>query len=151
MALNEDPNTGSMETSHFVSYARTHAYPGLGVVAPTRQMTSATSEKKKMRKTPIPRPMTRVSPFSVSPSVRSTDDMSDASPVFVPPTIPGAVQMIGGTNTNCKILDFPSQPTVREYSFLGIIMDRTSASDFPLYCAVQPVSFIDALSDGVDS
>lgn len=44
------------------------SHPGLGVVAPTRQTTAARSEKKKMRNTPTPKPMTRVSPFSVKPS-----------------------------------------------------------------------------------
>lgn len=51
------------------------SHPGLGVVAPTRQITVATIEKKKMRNTPIPSPMTLVSPFSVNPSVFTTVDI----------------------------------------------------------------------------
>lgn len=50
------------------------AYPGLGVVAPARQTTTETSRKKNMRNTPMPRPMTRVSPFSARPSTVKLDD-----------------------------------------------------------------------------
>lgn len=61
-------------------------------MAPTRQTAAATSEKKKMRNTPTPRPMTRVSPFSVKPSAETSvvedildDAMIPVSPYLVPP------------------------------------------------------------------
>lgn len=63
-----EPNTGNNKEPS--------SYPGLGVVAPTRQTSAARSEKKKMRNTPTPNPMTRVSPFSVKPSAAiAAEDM----------------------------------------------------------------------------
>lgn len=65
--------------------ARACSHPGRGVVAPTRQTTAATIEKKKMRKTPTPRPMTRVSPFSVSPSIPPAVDIISPPLSAAPP------------------------------------------------------------------
>lgn len=52
-----------------------YSYPGLGVVAPTRQTTTETSEKKNIKNMPMPSPMTRVSPFSVSSLAPAADDI----------------------------------------------------------------------------
>lgn len=88
------------------------SHPGLGVVAPTRQTTAARSEKKKMRNTPTPKPMTRVSPFSVKPSaaIAADDMLGYPAGIYVSrlcsekhPSVPGCWSLTDDVNKSMRL------------------------------------------------